>query len=112
MIVLDESAWQTMELLGEPPISITLTAYTLSRVLASLALVSYVWNFAWQINWHIDWEMISAISWVPKGAAKTVPELAEPPLQDGIGEMLKNRIMERKYIQTLLLHAICRVFNK
>jgi hypothetical protein len=56
--------------------------------------------------------MISAISWVPKGAPKTVPELAEPPLQDGIGEMLKIRIMERKYIQTLLLHAIFRVFNK
>ncbi|CAM8933960.1 hypothetical protein QQ045_014643 [Rhodiola kirilowii] len=34
--------------------------------------------------------MISAISWIPKGACKPVPESAEPPSKEDIEEALKN----------------------
>jgi periodic tryptophan protein 1 len=33
--------------------------------------------------------MISSISWVPKGAAKNVPVVAEPPTQEEIDEAIK-----------------------
>jgi len=33
--------------------------------------------------------MISAISWVPRGAAKNVPVVAEPPTQEEIDEAIK-----------------------
>ncbi|WVZ67604.1 hypothetical protein U9M48_016657 [Paspalum notatum var. saurae] len=34
--------------------------------------------------------MISAISWVPRGAAKNVPVVADPPTQEEIDEAIKN----------------------
>lgn len=38
--------------------------------------------------------MIAAISWVPKGASKSVPTVAEPPSKKEIEEMLKSLVME------------------
>ncbi|KAI4304037.1 hypothetical protein MLD38_039601 [Melastoma candidum] len=34
--------------------------------------------------------MISSVSWVPKGASRAVPEVAEPPSKEEIKELLKN----------------------
>ncbi|KAI3419552.1 WD_REPEATS_REGION domain-containing protein [Psidium guajava] len=39
--------------------------------------------------------MISAISWVPRGASKAAPEMAEPPSKEEIEEILKSGVMER-----------------
>ncbi|KAK9090361.1 hypothetical protein Sjap_023538 [Stephania japonica] len=39
--------------------------------------------------------MISAISWVPKGASKVVPAEVEPPSKEEIEEMLKNESLNR-----------------
>lgn len=39
--------------------------------------------------------MISAISWVPKGVAKTVPIVAEPPSKEEIEDILKSGALER-----------------
>ncbi|KAL2488919.1 Transducin/WD40 repeat-like superfamily protein [Forsythia ovata] len=39
--------------------------------------------------------MIAAISWVPKGASKSVPIVAEPPSKEEIEEILKSGLMER-----------------
>ncbi|KAK9164231.1 hypothetical protein Syun_005133 [Stephania yunnanensis] len=39
--------------------------------------------------------MISAISWVPKGASKAVPSEVEPPSKEEIEEMLKNGSLDR-----------------
>jgi periodic tryptophan protein 1 len=33
--------------------------------------------------------MISSISWVPKGVAKNVPVITEPPTQEEIDEAIK-----------------------
>lgn len=38
--------------------------------------------------------MIAAISWVPKGASKCVPEVAEPPSKEEIEEILKDDVPE------------------
>jgi len=38
--------------------------------------------------------MIAAISWVPKGVAKTVPEVAEPPSKEEIQEMLESGVLD------------------
>lgn len=38
--------------------------------------------------------MIAAISWVPKGVAKTVPEVAEPPSKEEIQEMLQSGVLD------------------
>ncbi|CAI9784857.1 unnamed protein product [Fraxinus pennsylvanica] len=40
--------------------------------------------------------MIAAISWVPKGASKTVPIVAEPPSKEEIEEIVKSGVMERR----------------
>ncbi|KAL3827940.1 hypothetical protein ACJIZ3_016742 [Penstemon smallii] len=40
--------------------------------------------------------MISSVSWVPKGASKSVPSLAEPPSKEEIEEILKSGILERR----------------
>lgn len=40
--------------------------------------------------------MISAISWVPKGAAKIVPVEAEPPTQEEIEEAIKSISLDRE----------------
>ncbi|KAI6695876.1 hypothetical protein NL676_023586 [Syzygium grande] len=39
--------------------------------------------------------MIAAISWVPRGASKAVPEVAEPPSKEEIEEILKSGVLER-----------------
>ncbi|XP_057461568.1 uncharacterized protein LOC130751868 [Actinidia eriantha] len=39
--------------------------------------------------------MIAAISWVPKGVAKSVPAVAEPPSKEEIEEILKSGAFER-----------------
>ncbi|XP_062230051.1 uncharacterized WD repeat-containing protein C17D11.16-like [Phragmites australis] len=39
--------------------------------------------------------MISSISWVPKGAAKNVPVVAEPPTQEEIDEAIKTFTLDR-----------------
>jgi periodic tryptophan protein 1 len=39
--------------------------------------------------------MIAAVSWIPKGVAKSVPEVAEPPSKEEIEEMVKSGILER-----------------
>ncbi|KAH7519987.1 hypothetical protein FEM48_Zijuj08G0095800 [Ziziphus jujuba var. spinosa] len=39
--------------------------------------------------------MISAISWIPKGASKPVPEEAEPPSKEEIDELVKSGALER-----------------
>ena len=40
--------------------------------------------------------MISAISWVPKGASKPVPVAAEPPSKEEIEEILKNDLLDNR----------------
>lgn len=42
--------------------------------------------------------MISSISWIPKGAAKAIPEMAvpEPPSAEEIEEMLKSGLLEQR----------------
>lgn len=39
--------------------------------------------------------MITAISWVPKGAPKPVPSVAELPSKEEIEEIVKSGVMER-----------------
>uniref|UniRef100_A0A2C9UUK8 Uncharacterized protein n=1 Tax=Manihot esculenta TaxID=3983 RepID=A0A2C9UUK8_MANES len=39
--------------------------------------------------------MIAAVSWVPKGVAKTVPAVADPPSKEEIEEMIKAGALER-----------------
>lgn len=41
--------------------------------------------------------MIAAISWVPKGVAKSVPAAAEPPSKEEIEEILKSGILAKRY---------------
>lgn len=38
--------------------------------------------------------MIAAISWVPKGVAKSVPEVAELPSKEEIEEMLQSGALD------------------
>ncbi|XP_051142730.1 uncharacterized protein LOC127259430 [Andrographis paniculata] len=38
--------------------------------------------------------MIAAVSWVPKGASKSVPEAADPPSKEEIEKILKSRPLE------------------
>lgn len=40
--------------------------------------------------------MIAAISWVPKGASKSVPIAAQPPSKDEIEEMIKSGVLETR----------------
>lgn len=40
--------------------------------------------------------MISAISWIPKGASKPVPEEAEPPSKEEIDELVNSGALERE----------------
>lgn len=40
--------------------------------------------------------MISAVCWVPKGASKTVPEVAEPPSQEEIDQIIATGALERR----------------
>ncbi|XP_020573854.1 uncharacterized WD repeat-containing protein C17D11.16-like [Phalaenopsis equestris] len=40
--------------------------------------------------------MISALCWVPKGASKIVPVVAEPPSKEEIEEFLQTGVLERK----------------
>ncbi|VFQ75602.1 unnamed protein product [Cuscuta campestris] len=39
--------------------------------------------------------MIVAISWLPKGAAKSVPAPAEPPSKEEVEEMLKSGVLQK-----------------
>ncbi|GLT53034.1 hypothetical protein SLA2020_263310 [Shorea laevis] len=39
--------------------------------------------------------MISSIAWLPKGAAKPVPAVADPPSKEEIEEMIKSGALER-----------------
>ncbi|KAM7475266.1 hypothetical protein LguiB_022509 [Lonicera macranthoides] len=39
--------------------------------------------------------MIAAVSWIPKGVAKSVPEVAEPPSKEEIEEIVKSGALER-----------------
>lgn len=39
--------------------------------------------------------MISAISWVPKGASKPVPEVADPPSKEEIEEAIQSVVLQR-----------------
>lgn len=41
--------------------------------------------------------MISAIAWVPKGASKPEPEVAELPSKEEIEELIKTGALERRY---------------
>lgn len=38
--------------------------------------------------------MIAAVSWVPKGASKSVPTVADPPSKEEIEELLKSGALE------------------
>ncbi|XP_022891799.1 uncharacterized WD repeat-containing protein C17D11.16-like [Olea europaea var. sylvestris] len=40
--------------------------------------------------------MIAAISWVPKGASKSIPAVAEPPSKGDIEDILKSGVMEKR----------------
>ncbi|KAL8528628.1 hypothetical protein ACS0TY_006173 [Phlomoides rotata] len=40
--------------------------------------------------------MIAAVSWVPKGASKSVPIAAQPPSKDEIEEMIKSGVLETR----------------
>lgn len=39
--------------------------------------------------------MIAAVSWIPKGVAKSVPEVAEPPSKEEIEEIVKSGALDR-----------------
>ncbi|KAG5221859.1 periodic tryptophan protein [Salix suchowensis] len=39
--------------------------------------------------------MIAAVSWVPKGVAKSVPSVADPPSKEEIEELIKAGVLER-----------------
>lgn len=45
--------------------------------------------------------MIAAISWIPKGVAKSVPAAAEPPSKEEIEEILKSGILTKRYHSTM-----------
>ena len=45
--------------------------------------------------------MIAAVSWVPKGVAKMVPEVAEPPSKEEIEELLHTGALDAPYVQLL-----------
>lgn len=49
--------------------------------------------------------MISAISWIPKGASKPVPQEADPPSKEEIDELVKIEALERRLF--LLLLNVC-----
>lgn len=40
--------------------------------------------------------MIAAVSWVPKGVAKSVPSVADPPSKEEIEELIKAGVLERR----------------
>lgn len=40
--------------------------------------------------------MIAAVSWVPKGASKAVPEEAEPPSKEEIEEIINSGALEHE----------------
>lgn len=42
--------------------------------------------------------MIAAISWIPKGVSKSVPEAAEPPSKEEIEMLIKSGILDGRYI--------------
>ncbi|XP_019238437.1 PREDICTED: uncharacterized WD repeat-containing protein C17D11.16-like [Nicotiana attenuata] len=42
--------------------------------------------------------MIAAISWVPKGVAKSVPAAAEPPSKEEIEELLKSGLLDKSEV--------------
>lgn len=37
--------------------------------------------------------MIAAISWIPKGVSKSVPDAAEPPSKEEIEEIIKSGVL-------------------
>lgn len=39
--------------------------------------------------------MIAAVSWVPKGVSKSVPDVADPPSKDEIEEIVKINLEKR-----------------
>lgn len=50
--------------------------------------------------------MISAIAWVPKGASKADPIVADLPSKEEIEEMIKSGALDRRYTLALLLKII------
>lgn len=40
--------------------------------------------------------MISAVSWIPKGASKPLPEEADPPSKEEIDELIKSGALDRR----------------
>lgn len=55
--------------------------------------------------------MIAAVSWVPKGASKAVPEEAEPPSKEEIEEIINSGALEHEmwvfffYFNVVTLHS-------
>lgn len=41
--------------------------------------------------------MITSISWVPKGASKSVPSVADPPSKEQLEELKKTTLLEKRY---------------
>lgn len=48
--------------------------------------------------------MIAAISWVPKGVAKSVPAEADPPSKEEIEQILKSGLLDKGYV---LIFSLC-----
>ncbi|KAI6668500.1 hypothetical protein NL676_013487 [Syzygium grande] len=44
--------------------------------------------------------MIAAISWVPRGVSKAVPDVAQPPSKEEIEEILKSGVVEIRSIMS------------
>lgn len=55
--------------------------------------------------------MISAISWVPKGASKAEPVVADPPSKEEIEEFINNTALERRYLSLLSILLSCVPIN-
>lgn len=41
--------------------------------------------------------MIAAVSWIPKGVCKPVPEAAEPPSKEEIEKLIKSGVLEERF---------------
>lgn len=56
--------------------------------------------------------MISAISWVPKGASKAVPSAADPPSKEEIEEIKKTVLVEQGYgLGGYKVTSVIRIYN-
>lgn len=47
--------------------------------------------------------MIAAVSWIPKGVCKPVPEAAEPPSKEEIEKLIESGVLEERFFLCVFL---------